>query len=617
MLELFSFVGNQFKRIILICLGNMLKTEPTMQQSEFIRRYCAAPHLFAWFLGAGASRGAGLPTATDITDDLKRQYYASEENVRLQTREMQYPAVREKVDAFFQARGFPEPWSDDEYSSLFSLIFGEDRERQRQYISRMLAEERASLALGNRVLGALIAAELCRCVFTTNFDTVVEKALAEVGGRSLAAFHLEGAHSAVTALNNEDFPLYVKLHGDFRYDSIKNLAADLEDQHRDLSRCLVAAANRFGMVFAGYSGRDKSVMDLLHETLETPNPFPQGVYWFAMKGSTPPPSVTAFVSAASNKSVEAHIVEIDNFDAVLLRIWRYLDPRPEDLDAKVRKGAALPVKIARSVTKTGKPILRFNAFPIVEVPRSAWKLQAQASLDWTGLRELVKDAQGQLIATKEGETIGVFGQKSDVKDAFKVADTDIEEVSFTTDWQATGRFHVKRFLEDALAAALTRDRPLMTRRRGSQTWVVVDHSDTDIGALEPLFKAVGKTSGLIPGISVPASEKGDGAPRVHFAEGAHINLSFADDRLWGLITPDVWVTPMFARRHAEDFLTRRKRDRFNDKHDKLISAWMSVFSDGATAAETIGVSAFGEGSDAGDAAFSFVNRTGFAWRAMS
>lgn len=595
----------------------MLLVDHIMEQPEFIRRYCTSPQLFAWFLGAGASRGAGLPTATDITDDLKRQYYASEENVRLETRELQHPAVREKVDAFFQARGFPEPWSDNEYSTFFSLIFGEDRDRQRQYISRILAEERTSLALGNRVLGALITADLCRCVFTTNFDTVVEKSVAEIGGRSLAAFHLEGAHSAVSALNNEEFPIYVKLHGDFRYDSIKNLADDLEDQHKDLSRCLMAAANRFGMIFAGYSGRDKSVMDLLHKVLETPNPFPQGVYWFVIKGSVPPPLVAAFISAATKKGVEAHVVEIDNFDAILLRLWRHLDPQPEGLDAKVRKGAALPVKIARTTAKTGKPILRFNAFPIVQVPRSAWVLEAPTSTDWAGLREVVKDAEGQVIATKDGDAIWAFGKKSDVQDAFKVSAVDIGEVALPTDWHATGRLHMKRFLEDALAAAFIRGQPLKTRRRGSQTWVIADHSDTDTGALEPVFRAVGKTSGLIQGVSVPPSEKGDGAPRVYFAEGARINLSVADDRLWGLITPDVWITPMFARRHAEDFLTKRKRDRYNKKHDELISAWMSVFSDGAAAAETIGISAYGDGSSVGDAEFSLVNRTGFAWRATS
>ena len=38
------------------------------------------PH-FMWFLGAGAPRSAGLPTAYNIIWDLKRRYYALHENV--------------------------------------------------------------------------------------------------------------------------------------------------------------------------------------------------------------------------------------------------------------------------------------------------------------------------------------------------------------------------------------------------------------------------------------------------------------------------------------------------------------------------------------------------------
>lgn len=77
------------------------------------------------------------------------------------------------------------------------------------------------------MIGALISLGLCRVAFTTNFDTVVEKAVAAMGGKSLSAYHLEGAHNAKQALNNEEYPFYCKLHGDFRYDSLKNLPADL------------------------------------------------------------------------------------------------------------------------------------------------------------------------------------------------------------------------------------------------------------------------------------------------------------------------------------------------------------------------------------------------------
>ena len=51
--------------------------------------------------------------------------------------------------------------------------------------------------------------------FTTNFDPVVEKAVAEMSGKPLSAYHLEGAHNVVSALNNEQFPIYCKLHGIF------------------------------------------------------------------------------------------------------------------------------------------------------------------------------------------------------------------------------------------------------------------------------------------------------------------------------------------------------------------------------------------------------------------
>jgi hypothetical protein len=52
----------------------------------------------------------------------------------------------------------------------------------------------------------------------TNFDSVMEKAMARVAGKDLHAYHLEGSHTAVAALNNEEFPIYCKLHGDFRYE---------------------------------------------------------------------------------------------------------------------------------------------------------------------------------------------------------------------------------------------------------------------------------------------------------------------------------------------------------------------------------------------------------------
>lgn len=157
-----------------------------MEQAEFVRSVADRLSHFSWFLGAGTSQSAGLPTAVDVIWDLKRRYYGSEENQAVSTHDMQNTAVREKIHAYMQSKGFPQTGSPEEYSTFFDLIFKDDMARQQRYIHAMLSDERVSLSLGHRVLGALLASKITRVVFTTNFDNVVEKAVAEVSGQALA-----------------------------------------------------------------------------------------------------------------------------------------------------------------------------------------------------------------------------------------------------------------------------------------------------------------------------------------------------------------------------------------------------------------------------------------------
>jgi hypothetical protein len=49
-------------------------------QYELTTTFCTKPQQFAWFIGAGTSAVAGLPTAWDIIWDLKRRYYCRQEN---------------------------------------------------------------------------------------------------------------------------------------------------------------------------------------------------------------------------------------------------------------------------------------------------------------------------------------------------------------------------------------------------------------------------------------------------------------------------------------------------------------------------------------------------------
>lgn len=564
-------------------------------------------------LGAGTSRQANLPTATDVIDDLKRRYYCSEENQQLTTKDLQNPAVRERVDAFMTSRGFPERWASDEYTAHFEGIFGEDRERQRAYLNKMLSEQRVSLAVGNRVFGALLGSGLCRVAFTTNFDSVVEKAVAEVTGRSLSAYHLEGSVKANDALNNEEYPIYVKLHGDFRYDSLKNLADDLREQNSELSRCLVNAVNRFGLVVAGYSGRDESVMALLHKVLESNNPYPHGIFWLGMKGGKPPGSIVAFLDAARKKGLTAEYVEIETFDTLMLRVWRNLDERPHGLDDRVRKARAVSVSIPLPDHEGDKPLIRFNGLPLLELPTECYALQTKEKLAWQQLGPLLRESEHDLIVTLD-DMPWCWGTEDEIRRIFDGKLIDVKRHTIPPDWREQGRLHVQRFLEDAMAKAFQRTRPLLSRRRGSRTYLIVDRHATDNGVFERLFRESGTTTGQIPGLKVPPSERGDGVERVYWAEAVQLNLAFTEDRAWVLLTPDVWISPMFARSHAADWLANRKSDRRNDKYSALLSAWSGILMDEADPGAEVSVTAFD--GDAGhlNPHFRFVNRTGFSLR---
>ncbi|GJL93850.1 MAG: hypothetical protein DHS20C05_02550 [Hyphococcus sp.] len=582
-----------------------------MDRYEFTRLFCERPQAYAWFLGAGTSRNANLPTAEDIIADLKRRYYCSEENQDYNTKDMQNESVRLIVETYLKSREFPDRWAPEEYTTWFKTYFGDDRERQRKYIAHMLSEERVRVAIGNRVFGAFLASGLTRAAFTTNFDTVVEKSVAEISGRSLSAFHLEGAQGANAAINNEEYPFYCKLHGDFRYDSIKNLEADLVSQNDELSRSLVNAANRFGLIVAGYSGRDKSVMNLLREALDSQNPFPHGIYWMTIKGSAIPDPVSEFISAARAGGVKAELVEIETFDTLMLRLWRNLTEKPEGMDEKVRKGRVEAVSIPIPSAQGSRPLMRFNALPVSSVPTRCLTLNLKTEPSWEAVSPKLKQADHDLITTID-EGLMVWGNVDDAKKVFGVDYIDATESTFEPDWRKTGRLQIKKFLEDGIGKAFARTRPLLMRRRGPGVVLIVDQMAKDVGVFEPLHTITGKTTGTISGLTIPETDEHDAVGKVEFAEAVRISLSWNDNRLWLLLKPDVWIWPPFARRHATGWLEKRRGDRRNDKHDALLSAWISVLTDGAGRAEDITLSAFEDDQEAGNPSFTFSSRTGFS-----
>lgn len=580
-----------------------------MNQGDLTGIFCARPENFAWFLGAGASRSAGLPTASDLIWDLKRRYYCQEENQELSRQDLQNQAVRERIQAFMASRGFPSEGAEAEYTAYFEKIFGTDKERQRKYLMPRLSEDRVMLSVGSRVIAALMFEKRARVVFTTNFDTVVERAFADVTGGSLSAYHLEGSASAVSAINNEEFPLYVKLHGDFRYDNLKNLSADLATQNADLVRCMTIAASRFGFVIAGYSGRDASVMTAFRDVLAGSNPFPHGLFWTGMKGAPILPSVEALIAHAKTRGVVAEYIEIETFDSLLLRLWRNMEGVNPALDAKVKKARLTAVDIPLPATGARDPLIRMNALPLGALPAQCLALTFKEPKTAEDVRSIRDKAKARIILARS--VVGwCWGVEELISTIFAADLKTIAPVSLPTDLSTPDALHLKGFIEEAIVSALSDGKPLTRQSNRQGSFLIANPTAPSKEALAPLVKVVSSAGGNVPGLKTTPYD-GSAPQQVRWAEALRVSLEIKNGRHWLLIEPDIWIWPRFARKDAEAFIDARRKDRFNSKHDALLSAWIQLIFGTAKTNASISVRAFRSGSEAGNPSFTISSRTAF------
>jgi hypothetical protein len=582
-----------------------------MNCAELIGIISERPRNFAWLLGAGTSRSAGLPTAADVLWDLKRRYYCRSENQDISQQDIQSRAIRDKIQLFMTSKGFPEPWADNEYAAYFERIFADDRERQSAYLQKILSEERVSLSVGNRALGALVAMGEARAVFTTNFDSVLEKAVAEVSGRALAAFHIEGSYAANDALSNERYPIYCKLHGDFRFQSIKNLPADLKTQDQELGKCLVNAGNRFGLIVTGYSGRDASVMALLNSVLQSPNPFPHGLFWTGLKHSEIPAPVTQLFEAATKRGVRTEHVVVETFDALLLRLWRNIPNKPHDIDAKVRKSAHTTVNIPVPAPGNSGAIIRINALPFTP-PGKCLALKIKQMPDWEALQTAERTSSEGLIFMR-AESVWMWGQRTDAEKAFGSQLLSVEPLDIS---KYVGSPHdylfAKTFTEKALARALGRGKPLLSRTSHHRTFLIADRHSENQTALQSVASIVGKLHGVVKDVFAPGTSERPAREQVCFAEAVQISVEEKNGSMWLVLDPNIWIWPKTARPLAIDFLDERRKNRLNEKSDQLLSAWCQVLLGTTDHNTTVSLSPFTSGDANENPVFTIGTRTAYS-----
>ena len=564
---------------------------------RFIIHYIQNSPQIMWFLGAGASRSAGIPTAWDIVWELKcRTYCILQERTFSSYSDYTSPAIREEVQSFLNGREeFKDIRPDDEYSFFLEYVYKANPSGLREFVQEKIKNEDVHPSYGHKFLAILLKQELCNIIWTTNFDSLIEDAHSDIGGKpsDLNIAELSGSTLAKQAINDRAFPLYVKLHGDFRYETIRNLKEDLLEND-EFSEALEISCNQYGLAVSGYSGRDESVMKYLSNALDKDNPFPKGLFWFVRPNQEPLQAVKNLIKKAREKNVNAQLIEIDSFNELMSKIKKQFLSLPTELVREHLDRRYSSPKADIPATSNKFPKIKTNALPITRMPQKCYALKNSGVKDFRELKEKL---------AKVGEYFPVSYRKGDIlamdKKVGQILGGNLETFLLTEELlNDKNETHIYGFLQKNIFNSAVKDKPLKIFSRGSTAHIVVDHRNKNSSVFLPLSKAA-ETAHRSKYLCGTIKNT-----QMHWAESVKLKLDRTHSGFWILLTPDIWIDKGNQERdgyskeweEAKSFKDNRLKWRRNYEKAMFIDAWQKILFGKIGKSETVEIGIVNDGN---------------------
>lgn len=568
----------------------------------FLRLFQLRASQIMWFLGAGASRSAGIKTAGDMIWDFKQRLYRSQKKLPPSAiTDIGEAAVQRRLQAHFDnLGGYPPPGDETEYSAYFEATYHSPKDR-RAYLDELLSRGKPSF--GHLALTLLMAEDLCRIIWTTNFDRTIEDAAAHILGSTgrLVTADLKEPEKFRRAFEEGRWPVYGKLHGDYHSDALKNTDEELRHQDAEMRRNLIDACRRQGLAVIGYSGRDASVMTALTDALDDGRGFPSGLFWFKRSQDAPYPAVTDLIAKARALGIDAHLVEAESFDELFSDLLRYLPQTAEKLAGL--SGAARP-RLAKAILRASiatTPAVRTNALPVTSHPALCRLVDCNIGGD-TEIEEAIARAGVDIIAHRIRDGVLAFGRDADVRKVFEphgIKAFDQHPLSARRLVKEGGE---RAIVRDALFRAISNQPGLVLERRRSSTRLrpIVSQVSPAIFNTDRV-KPVDRLSGVVPKTSVP------------WTEACNLRVDYRLDRLWLLIEPAIITDiPEDATEETveltREFVRERRARRHNRAANAMLDGWIDLI---AGKSASIRLRAFGV-SDGIDADFEILRTSGFS-----
>jgi tetratricopeptide (TPR) repeat protein len=285
---------------------------------------------YAFLIGAGMSKRAGIDTAYDLIEKWRDERY---ERVDPNTGKSEWVKEKEKDVPVGGEYGF---WFQQRYPTY---------EERRRFIRDLVDNSRPKRE--HIILAALMKGKDAPVphILTPNFDDLLYDAFY----RYFDERPLLIDHNAVVPQFQltSDRAAIIKLHGDYLYDNLQNLDTDTLEEN--MEEAVKRTMREYGLIVVGYSGRDDSIMNVVNDdSFEISG---HGVYWCTLDKYDLSPKAERLLQKPNT-----YVVEIDGAEALFTSFFEsmkdVIDPRlpdPNEIRSRAENRAAeLPGEVGES-----------------------------------------------------------------------------------------------------------------------------------------------------------------------------------------------------------------------------------------------------------------------------
>lgn len=266
--------------------------------------------------------------------------------------------------------------------------------------------------------------------------------------------------------------LYIALHGDYKYSTLKNTAKELDSQHEEF----VAAMRRYfvdkSLIVLGYSGRDLSLMDAINQAFTDKGA--GRLYWCGY-GKNAAPEVQKLIQNIRNVGRTAYYIDTNGFDNVMLSLMKFCfnedATKQNEINEILKKISTIqpitPFQIKSGVTKN---YLKSNLFPVA-FPKEILQFQVSFGEEnnrWKYLRN--KIANRDIVAIPFQDKIYAISTISIINDIFS-SDliSEIERIPIAID-EIERNSHFKELFLSAILLGFSKIRELGINCKRNLLW---------------------------------------------------------------------------------------------------------------------------------------------------